>query len=413
VAAHVPQRTALGGLLSARSNSISATHLIALLAAVLVACGGSSSSDSGESGDGSTAVSYQIDAAHSGASSQRLNFLSSAPTWRRTLNGTVSHPLIASGSVYVLVSSNGQSALQALDLRTGALRWGPISVPGSFPAAGHAYGNGRVFVVTSDGELIAYEAASGDRAWRARLTASRTTARPTASGGRVFVDAGSDVQAFDQRSGTQLWSVPVQGGDGGPPAVADDRVIVSYPCQVYALRVADGAPAWHVDERCVGGGGNTVVHAAGNVYVRGSSLSPLPEVQVRSASTGSLLAARTFGGGVPPMSPAATAEAVFIVSDGRLQRFDPLMGNVAWTFGDGSIVMAPLVLGDRVVVASGLGRVDVVDAATGSLTWSANAEDLVLPPGERGGLPLVGMAAADGWLLVPTSGGLSAWNVAP
>jgi outer membrane protein assembly factor BamB len=367
-------------------------------------CGGGSVSDSGETSDGSTAASYQIDTAHSGASNQRLTFLSAAPTWTRPLAGTVSFPLIARQQAYVLVSAGGRTSLQALDLHTGALRWGPIDIPGSSLATGHAYSDGRVFVVTSDGELIAYDAASGERAWRTSLAASRTTARPTAAGGRVFVDAGSAVQAFDQRNGLLLWSAPVQGGDGGPPAVVGDRVYVSYPCQVYALRVDDGTSAWHVDERCIGGGGPAVVHAAGRLYVGGV---------VRDAGSGRLLASRTVLGGAFPVAPAATAEAAFIVIDGRLHRFDPLLGSTAWTFGDGSIVTAPLVLGDRVVVASRSGRVDAVDAATGVLAWSAKAEGLVQEPAEGVGAPVVGLSAAGGWLLVPTSAGLSAWNVAP
>lgn len=204
--------------MSRQVRSFAGVRLVPLLAGVLMACGGGSASDSGEGSEGSAAVSYQIDAAHSGASNQRLTFLSSAPTWTRPLGGTVSFPLIARQHAYVLVSAGGRTSLQALDLRTGAVRWGPIDLPGSSPATGHAYSDGRVFVVTSGGELIAYDAASGGLAWRTSLAAGATLARPTAAGGRVFLDAGSDVQAFDQRSGALLWSAPVQGGDGCPPA---------------------------------------------------------------------------------------------------------------------------------------------------------------------------------------------------
>ena len=144
---------------------------------------------------GSQAVAYQINPAHTGSQSDTV-----APPlvkrWSRDLGGPISYPLIAEGKVFVTVRIQNQtgpsvSKLYALDASTGATAWGPIDLAGTRGWSASAYDAGRIFALNYDGDLRAFDAASGALFWEKQLMTGPNQvwafdSAPTALSGFVY-----------------------------------------------------------------------------------------------------------------------------------------------------------------------------------------------------------------------------------
>ncbi len=207
----------------------------------------------------------------------------------------VSAPLAFGGIVY---TATGLSVVRAFNGETGALLWeydpevGSVAgdaLKGAWGIRGLAYADGRLFVGTADGRLIAIDAKSGRPDWSVRTTKAGDgryiTGAPRVFGGRVIIGhGGADfapvrgyVTAYDTASGKQLWrfyTVP------GNPAVDHDETTrmaakswtgkwwtfggggtvwnaITYDPEfdrIY-LGTGNGAP-WNRDVRSPGGGDN-------------------------------------------------------------------------------------------------------------------------------------------------------------
>ncbi|WP_246524624.1 PQQ-dependent dehydrogenase, methanol/ethanol family [Sphingobium phenoxybenzoativorans] len=148
---------------------------------------------------------------------------------------SVSAPLAING---VLYAATGYSVVRAIDAVTGALKWEYDSKAAELAGRklrqgwgirGIAYGQGRIFVGTHDGRLVALDAATGKPAWTARTlpldNASFISGPPRYFDGKVIIGfGGGDVSAvrgyvttYDAATGKQLWrfhTVPGNPADG-------------------------------------------------------------------------------------------------------------------------------------------------------------------------------------------------------
>jgi outer membrane protein assembly factor BamB len=365
----------------------------------------------------SQSVAYQIDYAHSG----RATFGPGGPTfppsanWSTTLNGVASYPVIADGKVFVTTNvdvsgANYGTSLYALDLATGIVAWGPISIPASFSAfSGHAFDHGRLFVINYDGLLRSFDAATGAPGWSTQLYMQNAyTAPPTAVNGIVYVSGGGRVHAVDETTGAVLWTVGVSGGDRSAPTVSEDGVFVSYPCQVYKFEPFSGATLWHYAGPCTGGGGKTSVYANGELFVRDPSITP-PN-PIFDAGTGTLL-----GSFSAQVAPAFSQQTGFFRSVDTLRAIDQASRNTLWTFmGDGGLVTAPIVIDDAVIIGSSTGTVYALNASNGNVLWSGSAGAPIEAPDEHNvSRPITGLGAGEGYLVVPAGNVLTGWRLIP
>jgi outer membrane protein assembly factor BamB len=112
--------------------------------------------------------------------------------------------------------------------------------------------------------------------------------------------------------------------------------------------------------------------------------------------------------------PAFSPDAGFFSSGGTLRREDLAGGSVAWSFaGDGKLSSAPIVIDGVVIVGSTSGNVYAVDAATGAQTWVGSAGAPISAPDEQNvSAPLTGLAAGEGYLVVPAGSSVAAWRIA-
>lgn len=149
--------------------------------------------------------------------------------------GVEATPLVVDGVMYVTAS---WSIVHALDARTGTLLWSyDPQVPRDYAFKGCcdvvnrgvALYEGKVFVATYDGRLVAIDAASGERVWEQDTIIDRTkaytiTGAPRVYRGKVIIGNGGAeygvrgyITAYDADSGDQAWrwfSVP---GDPSKP----------------------------------------------------------------------------------------------------------------------------------------------------------------------------------------------------
>lgn len=174
-------------------------------------------------------------------------------------------PLVVDGVMYV---TSSWSKLYALDAATGKLLWKfDPKVPGRFQlnaccdviSRGAAYADGRVFLATLDGRLIALDAKTGSPLWSV-LTVDQSqpytiTGAPRVAKGKVFIGNGGAeygvrgyIAAYDQASGKQVWRFYTVPGERGKKdgAASDDAL----------ARLAQDT--WFGDDYWKLGGGGTV-----------------------------------------------------------------------------------------------------------------------------------------------------------
>jgi len=176
---------------------------------------------------------------------------------------TVSTPVAAEGKVFI---TTGHSRIRALDAVTGKLLWeydaktreialSPLHV--SWGNKGIAYWNGRVFVATTDGRVIALDAKSGKATWEQRefqLTELRNNnGAPRVFDGKVVVGhGGADISpirgyvtAYDAMTGKQVWRFHTVPSDPSKPAEskADDVMRATWKGDWYGK--GGGGTAWN------------------------------------------------------------------------------------------------------------------------------------------------------------------------
>lgn len=360
------------------------------------------------------ATTYQITVDHAGVTtSGGALALQQTPLWSVSFPGAVSYPVIAGGTVFVttagLPGSTYGTQLYAFNAQTGKPAWGPVPLSGTYFWSNATYEAGKLFVVNYDGLLRSYDAVTGAAGWSVQLPGQYAfSSPPTASGGIVYVGgagSGGTLYAVGESNGAVLWTAAVANGDNSSPAVGPSGVYVSYPCQVYDFNLTTGASNWHYAGPCDGGGGKTPVYANGNLYVRDP---------VASGDTIYAAASGTVAGSfASDPAPAITATTGFYLTGGTLNAITLAGSTQQWAFaGDGSLVTAPIVVDQSVIVGSSSGNLYALDATTGTVTWQVKAPSTIAGPDEQNvSQPLTGLAVADGILAVPAGNTLVAYSI--
>lgn len=184
--------------------------------------------------------------------------------WHLDLNthrGLEATPLVIDG---VLYTTGTWSVVFAVDARTGKQLWRydpqvdrawGINACCDVVNRGAAAWNGKIYVGTIDGRLVAIDAKSGEKVWET-LTIDRSrpysiTGAPRIANGKVIIGNGGAeygvrgyVTAYDAETGDQLWRFyTVPGNPADPP---------ESPAMAMALKTWNGGEWWKV-----GGGGTT------------------------------------------------------------------------------------------------------------------------------------------------------------
>lgn len=318
-----------------------------------------------------------------------------APTWQADI-GTgggyrrkiTAQPLVAGGRVFVMDSN---ARVSAFDAAGGGRLWrtdtqgeddrstnvgGGIGVDGGF-----------VYAATGRAELLSIEVGTGKIAWRVGL-GSGARSSPTIGDGRVFVLTIEDeLLALDAKDGHRLWSHQAPPSDatvlGLPaPAFVDGIVVAGFSSgELTALRSNAGAVAWG-DSIASPRGRNSLSDLSA---VRGRPM--IKDGQVYAVGLGGLMVALDLRSGrrlwereiASLESPWIAGDWIFVLTtDDQLVALARADAAVAWiTQLDGFANMekrrdpirwvGPVLAGDRLVVGSSNGRALAVSPYTGKI----------------------------------------------
>jgi outer membrane protein assembly factor BamB len=272
----------------------------------------------------------------------------------------VAAPAVADGAVLTGATTgprldpDSRGRLRAVETDDGSERWvrdldDPVVGP-------PAVADGRVYATTTEGLVLAVEAATGETVWETAAIAP--VFGGPAVGDLVYVGGlEGHLEAFAPADGSRQWRYRT-GGDrriGPTPAVADGQVVVASHrrLQPAVHAVVDGEQRWRVDTGEAMLGSPAV--ADGRVFV------PAGLGVVATDGDGIAWRDRTSEfGTVTASAPAVVDDTVYVgssgVDGGRLLAY-ATDGSVRWTAPADAGTASPAVLDGRVVTGVGFASV--------------------------------------------------------
>jgi outer membrane protein assembly factor BamB len=313
-------------------------------------------------------------------------------------------PVVAGGRIFVLDSA---AHVFAFDAGSGSPLWdrsitpegkdesylfgllgnnGQVDPSKGF-GGGVAFDDGKLFVTSGFGDVIALDARSGKVLWKQSLGVPIVNA-PTANGGRVFVSTQENhLYALAQADGRRLWDhqgISESAGilESTSAAVSGEYVMAPYSSgEIYALRVQNGRPAWNdmLTHSGVATALSELDDIAGRPVVDRDVVYAISHSGIMAAigiNTGERLWSRDIGG---IQTPWAAGDYVYVLTtDEQLICLTRKEGKVKWIHQlqrwddpeqhKGAIVWAgPVLVSDRLVVVSSRGVAAAVSPYTGEL----------------------------------------------
>ena len=308
-------------------------------------------------------------------------------------------PIVFNGMVMTLDTAG---KVRAFALKTGESRWEtnlkPDENAGVF-GGGMGSGQNKIFISLGSGELIALNIQNGEELWRVS-TRRALRSSPSYADGRIFVTTLDNMTlAFSASTGLSLWSHNGMIANAAllgaaSPAIKNNKVILAYSSgELYALQANNGRIFW---------GDNLSVKRAGSGVARISHVRGNPVIDENmvfaTSHSGSFLALELKTGRrlwqLPIASrvmPWVAGNYLYIVTTGRqvicLTKRD---GRVKWitnlpefSLKDSlplkreKIVVEysePVLAGDRLIIASSIGKIYSVSPYTGQILGETQVE---------------------------------------
>ena len=349
------------------------------------------------------ATAYHVDPGHTGYSSAPLTPPLSR-RWERQFPATVSYPLIAQRRVFVTVQGSTRRATRLIALKqaTGRTVW-VQQFPGySFPLA--AYDQSRVYVITKDGQLTAFNAENGHVIWRRDLSRPKTyifSTAPTAVAGSVYVSGsgvGGAVYRVDADTGRLVWRIETVGSES-TPSVSRGVVSVAYDeHHVYGIEASSGSVLWHHGGFAHGGATTTTTAYRGRVY------APDTTGLVLDSTTG-----RVLDSFYANNQPAVHRDLLLLLEGQVLHAVRRTDHADVWSFpspGRSRLATSPLIVNDFAYVGTRGGTLLALGMQTGDLVWRSAAGPGMYSPLGRA---MPDLAAGGELLVVPAQDRLVAY----
>jgi len=320
------------------------------------------------------------------------------------------NPIVYDGRVYTL---DAAARVTAFAVSGGSTVWRTSLVPDSESKAGNfftigsnstggGYGggvaadNGRLYVATGYGTVSALDPKTGKVLWTKQQN-SPIRAAPTAVADRVFViTTEGKVVALSGADGSELWQARGLGEQasliGSPsPAVENDMVVAPFPSgEVVGIKLGTGEQVWSESlTRAKGGSAmGALSDAARPVIDRG--------IVFATAHGGRTAAVQLRGGErlwsvnvSSTQAPWVIAEYVYVVDTaGQLLCLNRRDGQTLWTvkLPDSNVWSGPTLAGGQLWLVSAKGLLVGVDASTGRIASQASVGAATfVPPIAAGG----------------------------
>jgi eukaryotic-like serine/threonine-protein kinase len=275
---------------------------------------------------------------------------------------------IAAGAVYV---GTGKSALIAVDLQSGKLKWS-YKTPEAIGESSPAVGAGMVFVGDLSGVFHAVDAATGKGIWSYK-TDGEIKSSPVIVGDRVLIGSyDGALYCFNARDGKTMWKFKTENYVHCTPSVADGVAYIAGCDEIFrGIRVSDGREVLRMP-----GIGNTASSPAlaGNSAYFGNFSNEVLSLNLRTRRRAWVYMHRQRQ--FPFYSSPAFAQGRIVLGgrDKMVHCINAITGKAVWTFTTRARVeSSPAVAGGRVYVGSNDGRFYVLDLAKGTKLWEFNA----------------------------------------
>lgn len=310
-------------------------------------------------------------------------------------------PIVAQGMVFTLDAAVG---VKAVSVETGGEVWSTslavedtssdwyfFSSGGDSADEGYggglAYADGRLYVTTGFGEVVALDSSNGSRLWT-KKTGSPFHTAPTARDGRVYVvNRENRMWALDGATGGELWNHEVFAESAGvlastSPAASSDIVVIPYTNgDIYAVRANNGRPVWNDSLTRTGQADSlsAINDIAGRPVIDGNlvfAISHAGRFVAIDIRTGERVWQRDLAG---VQTPWVAGAFVYVVGmDGVVYCFEKTTGRVAWSTylgrwqdeerkEDAVEWSGPLMANGHLVLTATDGRVVVLAASTGAV----------------------------------------------
>jgi outer membrane protein assembly factor BamB len=309
-------------------------------------------------------------------------------------------PIVYGDRVYTL---DAGGTVAAFSLSGGGASWRTSIVPekersdgsslfslgAGTPGGGHGGGlaadNGRLYVASGFGNVLALDPQSGKKLWERSLGVP-VRAAPTAAGDRLFViTVDGRFYCLSGVDGAEQWNVrglPQQASlvMSVSPAIAGDVVVVPYPSgDVLALKIADGSAVWSENlARARTTSQLTSMSDAARPAIDNGivyAVSHAGRMVATQISTGERLWSLNIAS---TQTPWVAGESVFVVdTSGQLMAISRTAGTVQWTvqLPADKIWSGPVLAGGKLWLASAKGALVGVDAMSGRVVSQQNLGD--------------------------------------
>ena len=333
-----------------------------------------------------------------------------AGTGSSTSGKVTASPIVYDGRVYTL---DADARVSAFSVNGGSTVWRASLVPDSERKAGSmftigssstggGYGggiaadNGKLYVATGYGNISALDPKTGKVLWTKGLGAP-VRASPTAIGDRVYVvTTEGRVLAIAGSDGSELWQAKGLTEQasliGSPsPAIDGDVLVAPFPSgEVLGLKLGTGEQIWNESlTRAKGGNAmGALSDAARPVIDRGVVFATAHGGRTTAiqARTGE----RMWSANVSStQGPSVAGDYVFVVdTGGQLLSLGRRDGQTLWTMKlpDSNVWSGPTLAGGNLWVVSSKGALVGVDAATGRVVSQMRVGNpSFIPPVVAGG----------------------------
>ena len=307
-------------------------------------------------------------------------------------------PIVAGGRVYTLDAAGNVSAFSA---SSGAKAW-KVSVTPENESSKEGFGGGLAFagnslyVTTGYGTVVALSANNGAVQWT-RAIGEPVRNSPTVAGGKVyFVSTANTLHALSASTGDKLWrsrGLPQTATllSNASPAVASGTVVAPFPAgDIVAFQTGSGKRTWRdsLSRASETSAGGVLGDPARPVIDRGVvyAVSHGGRMIATSAGSGARVWTRNIAS---TQMPWVAGDVAFVVDTrGRLMAIGRRDGQIRWAsdLPSSSRWSGPVLAGSRVWVVSGDGLLVGADARTGQLGTQIDLDtDVFVTPVVAGG----------------------------
>jgi outer membrane protein assembly factor BamB len=264
------------------------------------------------------------------------------------------------------------------------------SIAGSTPkqrlAAAPVIGNGRLYVMDTDGLVTAMNAATGARIWTKSFKIEGQSSKMvfgggvSYDGGRVYVTTGlGEVAALEAATGNQIWKVKPAGPLRGSPTISFNAVyVMTQDNQLHALNAADGTVLWSESgsQGQAGVFGVAAPAAGQGTVIAGYSTGELVAYRYENGRTlwSDALARTSISTQVGILTdvdadPIIDRGRVFALGQGgRMAAYDLVSGQRIWELNLAGI-STPAVAGDWVFTLTDDAKLLCIQRGTGKVRW--------------------------------------------